>query len=91
MDLSLGGVRTLELRPKGAEAAEEAIPLTSGSLFLLSTATNETWQHRVRPERGEVQPRVSIVCRDISSVVPRSKVQRMTHAKAKKRAAAAQV
>jgi alkylated DNA repair dioxygenase AlkB len=87
VDLSLGATRTLELKPAAAKKASQSIPLPSGSLFLLSTETNDTWHHRITKERKgrRVAARASIVFRDITTAVPVAKLMKKLAAGGKKK------
>ena len=76
LDISFGGTRTFELRRIGEDSMIEAFNLAHGSLFILSSSTNDTWQHRIRPEANTVEPRASLVCRHIKTSIGNAEIQK---------------
>ena len=68
MSLSFGVPRVMTLKDK-VTGKEEVITLEAGDLFILSTTTNDSWQHGVLPMKGVSEPRMSIVFRDIKTII----------------------
>ena len=73
--ISLGDTRTFELRKKPIGEDEETgyqfaqhikVPLPSGSLLVMSGATQLDWQHRVPKEYHDREPRINLTFRQIS-------------------------
>jgi alkylated DNA repair dioxygenase AlkB len=56
--LSLGGPRTLRLRPKGG-GASRPFELHSGDLLVMGGTSQRTWEHSV-PKTAHAPPRISI-------------------------------
>ena len=56
--LSLGGPRTLRLRPKGGGASVPFV-LHGGDLLVMGGTSQRTWEHSV-PKTADARPRVSI-------------------------------
>jgi len=68
MSLSFGVPRAMTLKDT-VTGKEEVITLEAGDLFILSTTTNDSWQHGVLPMKGVSEPRMSIVFRDIKTII----------------------
>jgi hypothetical protein len=73
-DVSLGAERTFLLRNK-ATGAEESIRMASGSAIALTTAGNELFEHAVLREPG-AGPRVSVVFRNIATMMSRDEMMK---------------
>ena len=73
-DVSLGAERTFLLRNK-ATGAEESIRMASGSAIVLTTAGNKLYEHAVLPEPG-AGPRVSVVFRNIATMMSREEMMK---------------
>ncbi|MEG7358679.1 alpha-ketoglutarate-dependent dioxygenase AlkB [Pseudomonas citronellolis] len=61
--LNLGGMRRFDLRRKGRAAIEHSLQLDSGSLLVMSGATQHYWQHQVAKTRRPVAPRLNLTFR----------------------------
>ncbi len=64
--LSLGALRTLELRAK-ADRTRLRLPLPAGSLLLMAGALQHGWQHRIAKTTLAVGPRISITWRRVTA------------------------
>ncbi len=60
--LSVGAVRTFELRHRG-DRERIALPLASGSLLVMSGATQRHWLHRVAKDRRATGARINLTFR----------------------------
>ena len=80
VDLSFGATRELHLREKETKIVKIVIPLKSGDLFILGPKTNATMEHSIVETEKDVGPRISLVMRDICTVVSLEKVQKMISA-----------
>eukprot|EP01111_Echinosteliopsis_oligospora_P013093 TRINITY_DN4604_c0_g2_i1.p1 TRINITY_DN4604_c0_g2~~TRINITY_DN4604_c0_g2_i1.p1 ORF type:complete len:268 (-),score=49.90 TRINITY_DN4604_c0_g2_i1:7-810(-) len=76
LDLSFGAVRDFHLRENDQEDSKYIIQLEPGSLFILGPETNSTMQHAVVETKEMVGPRISLVMRDIKTIVPREEVMK---------------
>lgn len=85
-DVSLGGERTLSLRSKDGEWADE-IRMKHGSAVAFTTEFNKAAEHAVLAEPG-AGPRASIVFRDIATVKTDEECRRKAKATVRRRAAA---
>ncbi|SDK86227.1 DNA-N1-methyladenine dioxygenase [Pseudomonas delhiensis] len=61
--LNLGGTRRFDLRRKGQTAIEHSLALDSGSLLVMSGATQHYWQHQVAKTQRPVAPRLNLTFR----------------------------
>ena len=78
-DLSLGAERIFSLgRANGKKAPTDVqnVTMRHGSAILLSTKTNNEYKHAVLPVAGLEAPRVSLVLRDIKTVVTELELQK---------------
>ena len=73
MSLNLGVSRDMTLRDT-VTGKEEVITLEAGDLFILSTTTNETFQHGVL-SKSVSEPRMSIF-RDIKTLIMRDELKK---------------
>jgi alkylated DNA repair dioxygenase AlkB len=64
--VSLGGPRTLALRPKGG-GPSRPFPLYSGDLLVMGGATQHRWEHSV-PKVRDAPPRLSVTFRHSDSL-----------------------
>jgi hypothetical protein len=98
LSLTFGGVREFHLRDATTEVVTHRLALQPGSLFVLGPRTNVAYQHSIVPIADEqlidrdvvpVTPRISLVLRDISTLLPAEVVAAKVAASAKKKSAAA--
>ena len=79
-DISLGGERTFSIgraNGKGPPTDVENVLMRHGSAILLSTQTNRDFKHAVLPVPGSAPaPRVSLVLRDIGTVISDKNVRK---------------
>jgi hypothetical protein len=73
VNVSLGSVRTMALRPKEGRATDGSstlkVPLPHGSVFVLGLETNRRWYHAIK-QRGagpDDGPRISLTFRSIGT------------------------
>lgn len=86
LNISLGETRTFVLASK-ATGAVEKVPMASGSAVLMSMEGNASHKHGVLEERACAGPRVSLVFRNIRTVMGREQVARKVAAAGKSKAA----
>lgn len=63
--LSLGAIRTFQLRRKDDYTCKISIPMTSGSLLIMSGALQHFWQHGIPKERKIEAGRINLTFRKI--------------------------
>nr|WP_207758371.1 alpha-ketoglutarate-dependent dioxygenase AlkB [Aliamphritea spongicola] len=61
--VSLGQERRFLLRPKGSKKASIEIPLTGGSLLIMSGQLQHYWQHSVPKTARKIGPRINLTFR----------------------------
>eukprot|EP01111_Echinosteliopsis_oligospora_P013092 TRINITY_DN4604_c0_g1_i1.p1 TRINITY_DN4604_c0_g1~~TRINITY_DN4604_c0_g1_i1.p1 ORF type:complete len:272 (-),score=58.40 TRINITY_DN4604_c0_g1_i1:51-866(-) len=76
LDLSFGAVRDFHHRENDQDDSKYIIKLEPGSLFILGPETNSTMQHAVVETKELVGPRISLVMRDIKTIVPREEMMK---------------
>lgn len=64
--VSLGETRDFVLRKNSDYKEKLTIPLTDGSLLLMSGATQKSWQHSLPRRKGILNPRINLTFRKIS-------------------------
>lgn len=74
-DLSLGAKRTFSMQ-KIADDTLQTIEMTHGSAIVLSTEDNEAWKHAVLEEPHVTASRISIVFRDIHTLITAEDVRK---------------
>jgi len=77
---SFGQQRSLVFRENSGTSVVASIPMEEGSLFILGPKTNEEYQHAILPLRSltgaVVQPRLSIIYRNIANLVPIAQIEK---------------
>jgi len=63
--LSLGGTRDFIFQRKDKSVPSFKIPLTHGSLLIMSGSTQRYWNHGINKTTKEVQPRINLTFRNI--------------------------
>jgi alkylated DNA repair dioxygenase AlkB len=76
--VSFGAARTLELKRVEDEDDTDitSVVLEPGSLFAMGPLTNKQSKHRIPPVKGDIGPRISLVCRNIKTRLPFADVQK---------------
>ena len=68
--LSLGDERIFLLRHKTRKDIKTfKLPLSSGSLLLMSGATQQYWRHGINKERNPCRPRINLTFRNIQAAI----------------------
>ena len=68
--LSLGATRTLLIRRKEDHKEKLCLPVTSGSLYVMSKYFQHTWEHAIPKQRPSTESRISLTFRSVSSPPP---------------------
>jgi hypothetical protein len=87
--LSMGEIREFHLRDTGTKEVKYRLPMLPGSLFVLGPVTNATMEHAIVVQKEEtlinrkskVQSRLSLVLRDIKTVITLDQVKKKTETK----------
>ncbi|TRX75800.1 alpha-ketoglutarate-dependent dioxygenase AlkB family protein [Pseudomonas mangiferae] len=61
--LNLGGTRRFDLRRRGTTRIGHSLPLSHGSLLVMSGPTQHHWQHQVAKTRAHCAPRLNLTFR----------------------------